>query len=219
MRIRIERPKAGRASKQTLRVASWLFFAGGCLTLAYCALVYFEASLYQASQAGRFEKAPKPSEPAASTSSPVGRRLDAVIRGTIEKAVGARSRQAAVSRIEIPRLGISSVVVEGVDSGDLTVAVGHVPGTAVPGQAGNVAIAGHRDTFFRKLGGIRQGDRIILATPGASYQYSVDSIEVVDPGYVQVLRSSSEPALTLITCFPFSFVGPAPRRFVVHARR
>jgi sortase A len=170
MRVRIETRKVGEPFKQALRVAERLFLIGGGLMLAYCAFVCFEASLYQASQARRFEEAPRPSEPGATkVGSAAAHKLDAAVRRTIEKAVGAGSRPAAVSRIEIPRLGISSVVVEGVDSSDLTLAVGHVPGTALPGQVSNVAIAGHRDTFFRKLGGIRQGDRIILATPGASY--------------------------------------------------
>jgi LPXTG-site transpeptidase (sortase) family protein len=134
--------------------------------------------------------------------------LRSAIRRGIEKAVRLETHRApANSRIEIPRIGLSAVVVEGVDSGDLAIAVGHVPGTAAPGEGGNVVLAGHRDTFFRQLREIRRGDAIRLATPKTSYRYSVELVEVVEPSYVQALQTSSYPKLTLITCYPFSFVG------------
>ncbi|HWB87205.1 MAG TPA: class D sortase [Bryobacteraceae bacterium] len=123
-----------------------------------------------------------------------------------------------VSRIEIPRLGLSVVVVEGVRPRDLKLAAGHIPGTALPGEAGNIGIAGHRDTFFRKLGTIREHDRILMTTLRGTKLYSVESTEIVDPTEVQVLDHSAEPILTLVTCYPFYFVGPAPKRFIVRAR-
>jgi sortase A len=131
----------------------------------------------------------------------------------------AQAQGALIGRLDIPRVGISTVVVEGIGSKDLRHAVGHVPGTALPGQTGNVAIAGHRDTFFRGLREIRAGDTITLTTPRGTYSYGVDSAVVVDPHSVYLLKASSSPELTLITCYPFYYVGPAPDRFVVRARR
>jgi len=124
-----------------------------------------------------------------------------------------------MSKIEIPRLGVSEVVVEGVSFRSLRVAAGHVPGTAFPGESGNVAIAGHRDTFFRKLSQIRSRDQITLTTLRGSFNYSVESTRIVEPTAVEVLRPSREPTLTLITCYPFSYIGPAPKRFIVIARQ
>lgn len=111
------------------------------------------------------------------------------------------------------------MVVEGVKPRSLKLAVGHIPGTALPGGPGNVGIAGHRDTFFRRLRGIHTRDKITLTMPYGSYQYSVESTQIVEPTDVQVLQTSNEPILTLVTCYPFYYVGPAPKRFVVKARQ
>jgi sortase A len=121
-------------------------------------------------------------------------------------------------RIEIPRLGISVMVIEGVQARSLKLAVGHVPGTAFPGEAGNVGIAGHRDSFFRNLRKIQNHDTIRLTTLYGSYDYLVESTRVVGPRDTQVLHSSGEPLLTLVTCYPFYYAGPAPDRFIVRAR-
>jgi len=101
----------------------------------------------------------------------------------------------------------------------LALAVGHIPGTALPGAAGNVGLAGHRDTFFRTLRGVKPGDTIVLTTLSGSYEYEVKSCEVVTPRDTRVLADSGSPALTLVTCYPFHYLGPAPERFIVHASR
>jgi len=124
---------------------------------------------------------------------------------------------ALVGRMEIPKLGISVMVLEGDGEGVLQKAVGHVPATAFPGGAGNVVIAGHRDTFFRALRNIHKDDEITFTTTQGIYHYQVGSIDKVGPQDVQVLRALGRPTLTLITCYPFYYVGPAPRRFVVQA--
>jgi sortase A len=111
------------------------------------------------------------------------------------------------------------MVVEGVDDGDLKHAVGHIPGTALPGEDGNVGIAGHRDTFFRPLRSIRRKDTITLSTLQGTYRYRVISTKVVDPDDVEVLYPDGRDTLTLVTCFPFDYVGSAPRRFIVRAER
>jgi sortase A len=122
-----------------------------------------------------------------------------------------------LGRIEIPSIDLSAIFVEGVDPRTLRRAVGHIPGTALPGTAGNVGLSGHRDTFFRRLGGVRHGDAIWLTTREGRYQYVVESAQIVRPDERIVLNNVGRPALTLVTCYPFYYVGPAPRRYVVHA--
>jgi sortase A len=124
----------------------------------------------------------------------------------------------AIGRIEIPRLHISVMVLEGTAPGILRVAAGHIKGTALPGITGNIGIAAHRDTFFRPLREVRPTDGIILTTSYSTFRYTVDNIEIVEPSDIQILQQTSDTQLTLVTCYPFTFLGAAPKRFVVHAR-
>jgi sortase A len=126
---------------------------------------------------------------------------------------------APIGRLEIPRLGLSVVVAEGDDDNTLKVAVGHLPDTPLPWQEGNTAVAGHRDTFFRPLRRIQAGDEVRFVTRHGTFRYRVSRHTVVDPDALWVLDDSPAAALTLITCYPFDYVGPAPRRFIVHAER
>lgn len=123
-----------------------------------------------------------------------------------------------VGRLEVPRLRISVMVLQGVEDRTLVAGAGHVPGTPSPGSDGNVVIAAHRDTFFRTLERVVPGDRIQIDTATWRHEYIVESTEVVDPHETRVMESRGRRELTLITCYPFYVVGPAPRRFVVHAR-
>jgi sortase A len=124
----------------------------------------------------------------------------------------------AIGRIEIPRLGLSVIVSEGVANGTLRHAVGHIPGTALPGEPGNVGIAGHRDSFFRPLKDIQAGDEVVLTTPRGTFRYTVQATDIVEPERTDVLGPQGEPMLTLVTCYPFYYVGSAPKRFIVQAR-
>jgi sortase A len=124
-----------------------------------------------------------------------------------------------IGRIEIQRLGMSVAVAEGTDEPTLRRAVGHIAGTALPGQPGNIGVAAHRDTFFRPLRNIRRDDIITLTTLGGEYRYRVVSTRIVAPDDVAVLNSDGNQILTLVTCYPFYFVGSAPRRFIVRAAR
>jgi len=126
--------------------------------------------------------------------------------------------RALVGRIEIRRLSLSALAREGVDTRTLRGSVGHVPGSALPGEAGNSAFAAHRDTFFRPLKGVQKGDEIAVTTKDGEFRYVVSATRVVEPSDVSVLRASNEPTLTLVTCYPFDFVGSAPSRFIVSAR-
>jgi sortase A len=123
-----------------------------------------------------------------------------------------------IGRLEIPRIEVSVIVLEGTDSSVLDVAAGHIPGTAVPGVRGNIVVAAHRDTFFRALRTIQPRDRVSFRTPDALFEYSVESTEVVDPTNIEVLHQTTDSELTLVTCYPFTYIGQAPKRFIVHAR-
>jgi len=131
--------------------------------------------------------------------------------------VGAMS--GLVGRMEIPRLGISVAIAEGTDAFTLRRAAGHILGTALPGRSGNVGIAGHRDTLFRPLRNIRQNDVILLTTLQGEYRYRVVSTKVASPNDIAVLTPDGNEILTLVTCYPFYLVGPAPDRFIVRAQR
>jgi len=124
-----------------------------------------------------------------------------------------------IGRIEIPRLHISSIVRQGVDDRTLSRAVGHVPQTALPGQLGNVGLAAHRDTYFRNLRGVREGDVIRVVTTRGTFEYAVESLKVVNPTNVEVLDPTDHRSLTLVTCYPFNYIGHAPKRFIVRARQ
>jgi sortase A len=154
-----------------------------------------------------------PAPPKADTS-PGSASPDSPRRGP----AGVRNN-ALIGRLAIPRLRLTSIVREGVGESTLGLAVGHIPGTALPGQNGNVGVAGHRDTLFRGLGAVRNNDLIQLETLDGSYTYEVASTQIVKPRNVSVLKAGRYRELTLVTCYPFNYIGSAPDRFVVKARQ
>jgi sortase A len=163
------------------------------LLLGFCACAYLDAGIYQWFQE---------------------RRLEGLLVGRpgILGVLGLTSATATGAR------GVRAIIAEGTDSGTLRHAVGHIPGSAFPGERGNVALAGHRDTFFRGLEGVAPDDRVRITTMDGSFDYVVESTEVVPPSRTDVLDASPAAMLTLVTCYPFGFIGPAPERFVVRAR-
>ncbi len=201
--------------KRRSRLLRWsqrILFAAAGLALGYCAFFLADMWLYQKWQARELERLSaqeslKP--PVSSQGGPARRQAEAA----------AAQNGGLVGLIEIPRLGLSAVVAEGTEESTLRHAVGHIDNTALPGQHGNVGIAGHRDTFFRPLRNIRRNDIILLTTPWAHYRYRVTFTEVVAPEAVEVLRPTAAETLTLVTCYPFYFVGSAPDRFIVRAER
>lgn len=123
-----------------------------------------------------------------------------------------------VGSLTMPRLDLEVAILEGTEWATLRRGAGHIPGTPLPGQPGNVGIAAHRDSYFRPLQDVRVGDSIEIATPGATYAYVVERTEIVEPHDVEVLHEGEGRDLTLVTCYPFYLVGNAPQRFIVHAR-
>ncbi len=200
-----------RTRKRFLRRLEMFFWLVAAVALGVYAFVYFDRSAYQAYENWSFQRqlknhhapvTPEPKPPAQPERNPA---RPSIADGTL------------LGRVEIPRIGLHAMVVEGTTETALRRAVGHVEGTALPGQPGNVGLAGHRDTFFRGLRRLRKHDRIRVTTLDGEYDYLVDSIQVVEPDDVQVLDATARPTLTLVTCFPFHYIGPAPHRFIVRA--
>ncbi len=123
----------------------------------------------------------------------------------------------AVAVLRIRRLHLEVPVLEGTDGFTLNRGVGIIAGTSHPGQSGNIGIAGHRDGFFRVLKDIKAADLIELVTTSGTDVYAVDRVRITDPADVGVLQDKAKPSLTLVTCYPFYFVGPAPTRYIVEA--
>jgi sortase A len=121
--------------------------------------------------------------------------------------------------LRIPRVGVEAPVLEGTDDWTLNRGVGHIEDTAAPGVDGNVGIAGHRDGFFRPLKDITPGDLLEVETRAGVAQYHVDRVWIVNPDDVSVLDPTPSPSVTLVTCYPFYYVGSAPQRFIVRAVR
>jgi sortase A len=145
--------------------------------------------------------------------------LPVVIPSSAPKSrVPVMGADGLIGRLEMARLNVSAVVQEGVDDKTLSRAIGHVPDTALPGQIGNFSVAAHRDTFFRGLRNVKVGDVVRMVTPGGNFVYSVEWTKIVRPENVEVLDPTDFPAITMVTCYPFNYVGSAPKRFIVRGR-
>ena len=188
-----------------LRWTRGILIASAVCLLGYSGFVLLDSRIFQGAEDRQLERlliAPGP------TAQPV----------SFADASPARAG-GLIGRMEIQRLGISAIVMEGTSTNTLRRALGHISGTALPGHPGNVGISGHRDTFFRPLRNIEPNDIITLTTARGEYRYRVLSTRIVDPSDVAVLAPSEKETLTLVTCYPFYFVGPAPSRFVVRAEK
>jgi sortase A len=177
----------------------WLLIASGVSLLTYFGFVLTDTWIFQRAE---------------------DRQLESLLVAPAQDvSFVAPASAALIGRVEVPRLGISAIVMEGTTTRILRRAVGHIFGTAFPGQPRNVGISGHRDAFFRPLRSIEPRDIILLTTMAGEYSYRVRSTRVVTPDDVAVLEPGSGETLTLVTCYPFYFVGPAPKRFIVRAER
>ncbi len=180
----------------------------GLLCLAWYGVARYQSFHYQQHESARLNRALEDH----TTESPTIERLRPAM-----VASRSKSDHQLIGRLEIPRLKISVMVVDGDDTATLKGAAGHLPDTPLPWEFGNSAVAAHRDSFFRPLADIRLGDRLMLTTPHGTFHYSVAKLRVVDPDDLSVLAQTGRSSLTLVTCYPFRYVGPAPRRFVVRA--
>jgi|SRR5689334_7800156 len=195
-----------------LRWSQVVLFASAAAMLGYCAFVLVDTYQFQERESRDLQRLLEEQRVPSAAS------LHAKLLRPPELPPAAEM-SGLVGRIEIARLGLSVMVVEGDDGKILRRAAGHVPGTALPGQSGNVGITGHRDTFFRPLRNIQKDDVITLTALQGEYRYRVVSTKIVSPDDVSVLDPTSGEVLTLVTCHPFYFVGAAPNRFIVRAER
>lgn len=196
-------------AKSILRWCSTVFFLAGALLLGGYVFIVVQSKIDQARDRAQLASLMAKAPLAAPTSRPIAVTVPKPVLKTGE----------VLGELQIPSVGIDTIVLEGDNSGILRRGAGHIPGTAMPDSSGgNVGIAAHRDTYFRPLRFIRPGDKIVLKTPAGSYQYSVQSTRVVEPSDVAVLAHTNQPTLTLVTCYPFYYVGPAPHRFIVRAK-
>jgi sortase A len=188
--------------KETLRrTLVWFqraLFGGAILLFGYGGFVVADAWLFQRRESSHFER---------------------LREQRVAVPVALPSQRGLLGRLEIQRLGLSVMVMEGDDHRTLRRAVGHIPRTSLPGEIGNMVLTGHRDTFFRPLRNIRLDDVVTLTTLQGEYRYRVLATQVVSPDKLAVLDPDGSEILTLITCYPFYFVGAAPNRFIVRAER
>jgi sortase A len=186
----------------------WLeraLLAIGVVCLGWYGYVSLEAASFQRAQAAAFARmAEKP--------------ISAETMPAAPHAVRAPD-DALIGMLEVPRLRLSTPVMLGDDDRTLEIAAGHLPDTPRPWEPGNSAIAGHRDGLFRPLKDIRAGDDVVMRTSRGDFNYRVRDIRIVRPDDLSVLAQSATSTLTLITCYPFNFIGNAPQRFIVRAER
>ena len=188
--------------RRSRRIARSLLLLVGIGALGYSGWSYLDQFIHERGEREAFDQARENRTPAP-------QRADVVPPAEPFKA-----------KLVIARLNLTTMVEEGVGEDTLRHSAGHIPSTAMPGQVGNIGVAAHRDTLFRKLKGIRTHDRIVLSTRTKDYNYEVTATAIVRPDEVGVLApTSGERTLTLVTCYPFYFVGPAPKRFIVQARQ
>jgi sortase A len=230
------RPRSKRLNplKKIAEAICWIVAA---LALGWFSYVQAEAYFFQGEQSRRLEallhernsRAAVGSAPNAAATSSTDEVLPFPSEAAAESSPGVPTEPAPIAyaaapgellgRIEIPRLHVSATIIEGDDSDSLRHAVGHIPGTALPWESGNIGLAGHRDSFFRKIGDLRDGDEIVLTTVRGTFQFRAAQFAIVKPDDVGVLSAVERPALTLVTCYPFHYIGSAPQRFVIRAWR
>src|SRR5260370_27243563 len=178
----------------------------GFLILGYCTFVWLDAKRYQALGSRELDiRFARPRD---------NFKLRPPSQGQLSYAYGS-----LVGRLEIPRLGLSVIAFEGTDGPVLDRGAGHLIGSALPGDSGKSVFAAHRDTFFRELRNIHKDDVINAVTSKGTRRYRVESIDIVQPTQTAVLDPTAEPVLTLVTCYPFQYIGNAPKRFIVLARQ
>ena len=209
---------AGRR-RSRLRIVERVLASIGFICLVWYDINSYRAIRYQQQQAAELEREMErarlehrsPTSPAPPLESP-----------TIERRTPFPRRKhdhELIGRLEIPRVHLSVMVVDGDDEATLKRAAGHLPDTPLPWESGNSAVAGHRDSFFQPLAQVKVNDLLRLVTPYGEFHYLVSNMSVVKPDDLSVLAQTGRSSLTLVTCYPFSYVGRAPKRYVVRADR
>jgi sortase A len=185
---------------RVLKALEATLLAAGLIIGGWCGAVLIEAR--------HVSKLPLPPAPVAemeTRAGPVAPGPPVIPQGTV------------IAKFEAPTVGLSATVLEGSTDDVLQKAAGHIEETALPGAAGNVGIAGHRDTTFRAVRNLKVGDPLLLRTNKGTFEYRIKKTMIVNPDAVWVLNPTDDPVLTLVTCYPFNFIGHAPKRYIIQA--
>jgi sortase A len=198
MKVKVRLNRKRRGSVRLWDFCRYLLLVVGCAALSYTGCFYIDQYWHQYRMSQAFDRARVSTRPKEIPS----------------------SRPTFPARLLIDRLHLKTMIEEGVGESTLDHAAGHIPSTALPGQPGNVGVAAHRDTLFRSLRGIKKHDHIVISTLSQDYEYEVTGTSIVNPHNVSVLApTQGQNTLTLVTCYPFYYVGSAPDRFIVRARQ
>jgi sortase A len=195
-----------------------ILFVVGLFLLSLWAAGSLGARVMQSLENRRLEEALRAARATDSDLDPSHQRNEAGEPGFLATLSRERAGSGqSIGLLEIPRLGVSATIAEGTGALTLLYSIGHVEGTSFPGEPGNAALAGHRDSLFRKLKDVEPGDRIHIVTPDGAFEYRTSRTDVVERSDTEVLDPTEQATLTLVTCYPFHAIGPAPRRFIVRA--
>ena len=189
-------------NQRFIRWTRRVLLISGFVALSYVAITLISAGIYQKNVLSILDK-----------------QIQVEEQDKTEQTTHIFKEGDVLGRIDIPRIGVSVGIRQGTTSRTLRLGVGHIKGTALPGEPGNIGIAGHRDTYFRALKDIHKDDEIQIQTATGIARYEVDWVQITAPSDVSVLAPTAESSLTLVTCYPFYYIGAAPQRFIVHARR
>jgi sortase A len=195
-----------------LRVVERALMAVGLGLLGWTAAVIGEAAVLQRLGERQLEEM-------ISRAAPIGSRARTEREGPSTFRARPPVRGELLGRVELPRLGLRAVFLEGIEETTLRRAVGHIPDTGLPGTAGTVGLAAHRDSYFRALKDVRVGDELFVTTPLGRFRYVVSGTWIVRPEDTWVLSPTRHESVTLVTCYPFRYIGLAPQRFIVRADR
>jgi sortase A len=188
----------GQRNSKLRRIVALLFVLSGLSLLGYVSYEYWDMYHSQNELEAQWEQ----------------QSTTVAVPGQPKQLSGAEM----LTRVSIPKIGLDAIVVEGVSRKQLSIGPGHIIQTAMPGETGNAVITGHRDTFFRHIYELAKGDEIVVRRNGQSFKYQVTGKKIVKPEDVSVLKPTEDAQLTLITCYPTYYIGPAPDRLVIFSK-
>lgn len=189
-----KRPYFGKRAYPRQRLLSIVFLGAGAFLLGYVGTKYLDMYVTQKSMAKEWQHQ-------TSAAATLGHPTTGASHDLI--------------RLQIPKIKLDAMVLEGASNAELSKGPGHMEETPIPGEAGNSVITAHRDTFFRHIFELKPGDEILVRRNGKTLLYEVTAKKIVDPNDTSVLEPTPDPQLTLITCYPTYYIGPAPKRLVV----
>lgn len=216
-----------RRKRSLLRMAAWLVFSFSLAMLAYSTFQSISAPLEARQALRQWDELQRETQSGNAKRAADENPLSPALAGKLRQTGGDEGSPAPIpaaadgellGEIAFPSLDQRYAIVEGIGNEPLKLGAGHVPGSPLPGESGNSVLAGHRDTVFRSLGKLKAGDRIEVETTSGRFAYEVTGRRIVDESDADAVRASAEPLLTLITCYPFTYVGPAPERLLLTAK-